>query len=175
MSQMRYAALRRFGWIAAIASTTTLCGIGVAAARPVARRAAAATLSTHNTKRGTVLAASNGHTLYMFTQDKGTTSECSGSCASVWLPLLTSGHAVAAKGSGVNSKLLGTTRRTNGQVQVTYHGHALYTYTHDKKPGQINGEGANQFGGRWYVLGTSGNPIKPKSGGSACNPVCQSY
>ena len=75
----------------------------------------------------------------------------------------------------MDSKLLGTTRRTNGKLQVTYNGHPLYRYSPDTKAGQINGEGADQFGGRWYIVGTNGKAIKPKSGGSVCNPLCPGY
>ena len=34
---------------------------------------------------------------------------------------------------------LGTTKRKDGTVQVTYAGHPLYTYVDDKKPGEANG------------------------------------
>jgi predicted lipoprotein with Yx(FWY)xxD motif len=138
------------------------------------------TVTTHHTKRGSDLAASNGHTLYMFTADKTGRSACSGTCTNTWLPLLSSGRPVAAKGSGVNAKLLGTIKRGRS-LQVTYNGHPLYLFKGDKQPGQITGEGANQFGGHWYIVNTSGSPVKPKAssggggGGNVCNPICQGY
>jgi len=142
--------------------------------------ATSTTVTTHQTKRGADLAAANGHTLYMFTADKPGKSACTGSCTKVWPPLLSSGRPLAAKGSGVNAKLLGTIKR--GRVlQVTYHGHPLYLFNRDKAPGQITGEGAKQFGGHWYIVNTSGNPVKPKAssggggGGNLCNPICQGY
>jgi predicted lipoprotein with Yx(FWY)xxD motif len=168
------AAIRRAGWIAVIAAGAGLSGIAAATAAPVARRAAATTVTTHHTKHGKVLAAANGHTLYMFAIDKAAKSSCYGSCAAVWPPLLTTGRPVAAKGSGVNSKLLGTTRRKDGKLEVTYNGHPLYRYAPDTKPGQTNGEGANQFHGRWWVLNTSGNAVKT-GGGKVCNPLCPGY
>jgi predicted lipoprotein with Yx(FWY)xxD motif len=143
----------------------------------VAALAKPTSVTTHQTKRGKVLAAANGHSLYLFTADGTSKSNCNGSCAATWKPLLTSGRPVATKGSGVNGSLLNTTRRANHTTQVTYHGHPLYTFVRDKSAGQINGEGANQFHGHWYLVNTSGNAVKPKSGGGGgvCNPLCQGY
>jgi predicted lipoprotein with Yx(FWY)xxD motif len=42
---------------------------------------------------------------------------------------------------------------------VTYNGHPLYYYAGDQKPGDIKGQGLNQFGAAWYVLGANGNKI----------------
>ena len=174
MSRAERAVLKRTGEIAAAAAVALASAIGVAAAATVAHSAAATSVTTHQTSRGKVLAASNGHTLYLFTHDSGTTSRCYGSCAKTWLPMLTTGRAVAAEGSGLNPSLVGTTRRTDGKLQVTFNGHPLYTYARDAKPGQINGEGANAFQGRWYIVSTSGNAIKPKSG-PVCDPLCPGY
>jgi predicted lipoprotein with Yx(FWY)xxD motif len=93
----------------------------------------------------------------------------------VWPPLLSTGRPGAMRGSGLNSKLLGTIRRTDGKTEVTYNGWPLYLYQPDRKPGDINGEGANQFGAPWYLLNTAGNIVKPKSGGGVCNPLCPGY
>ena len=170
MRRAEHGVVRRTGRFA-IAVTALLL---VAAAAAIA--ATGTGVTTHQTKRGKVLAAaSNGHTLYLFVHDSGKTSRCYGQCATFWPPLLTNGKPVAAKGSGVNAKLLGTTRRTNGKLQVTYNGHPVYLYKLDTKAGQITGEGANQFGGKWYILSTSGNAIKPKSSGGLCNPLCPGY
>ena len=142
-------------------------------ARP-ARNAAATVVGTSRAKIGVILVDSRGHTLYLFTG-----SRCSGGCAGVWSPLPATGSLQAAKGSGVSTSLLGRTRRSNGQDQVTYNHHALYLFSNDKRAGQLGGEGAHQFGGFWYAVGTRGNAIKPKKtnpgGGSVCNPLCPGY
>ena len=52
--------------------------------------------------------------------------------------------------------MLGTRKRRNGALQVTYNGHPLYEYAGDAKAGQTNGEGSNAFGGAWYVLSPAG-------------------
>jgi predicted lipoprotein with Yx(FWY)xxD motif len=132
----------------------------------IASAAGSTSVGTHNTKKGKVLASVHGYSLYMFQKDKrGGKSTCYGQCAKVWPPLLTTGKPGAIKGSGVNSRLLGTTKRTDGKLEVTYNGWPLYLYAPDRKPGDINGEGANQFGAPWYLLNTAGNLVK-----SQCPP-----
>lgn len=173
--QAERAVLPRAGSIGAVvtaAAAAAALAVTSAVAAPSAHPVGATTVSTHQTKRGKVLSAASGHALYLFAHDTGGKSSCYGSCAKAWPPLLTSGHPLAAKGSGVNAKLLGTTRRKDGKLQVSYNGHPLYLYTHDTAAGQIKGEGANQFGGHWYVVGASGNAVKPKM---LCNPLCPAY
>ncbi|HTX33271.1 MAG TPA: hypothetical protein VMD09_17965 [Solirubrobacteraceae bacterium] len=174
MSQLESAARASARWIAPFAAVTALFALGAGA---LAAMTKPTLVTTHQSKRGKVLAAANGHALYMFTADKTGRSNCSGSCANTWLPLLTSARPTGARNSGVNSKLLGTIKRSNRVLQVTYNGHPLYAFARDKTAGQINGEGANQFGGHWYVVNTNGNAVKPKSGGggTVCHPLCQSY
>jgi predicted lipoprotein with Yx(FWY)xxD motif len=106
---------------------------------------------------GRILVDSKGITLYDFVKDKGTTSACYGACAALWPPLTTKGKPVA--GPGVRKSLLGTTKRTDGTLEVTYGGHPLYYFVTDKKPGQTTGQGVNQFGGPWWVLSAAGKEI----------------
>ncbi|MFH8451334.1 hypothetical protein ACH4CD_19060 [Streptomyces fungicidicus] len=106
---------------------------------------------------GTILVDGKGHTLYLFEADKSTTSTCNGACASAWPPLLTSGAPTA--GGSAKSNLLGTSKRSDGKTQVTYHGHPVYGYAGDSKPGDTNGQALNQFGAEWYVLDTAGNKV----------------
>ena len=106
---------------------------------------------------GNAITTSSGHTLYLFRADKGSTSACYGSCATYWPPLLTNG---APRATGlVKASLLGTTKRKDGKLQVTYKGHPLYTYVGDSKPGQTAGEGSNASGAKWYALAPSGATI----------------
>jgi predicted lipoprotein with Yx(FWY)xxD motif len=107
-----------------------------------------------NPKLGTILADSKGFTLYDFHKDKGGKSACYGACASTWPPLTTSGAPQAM--SGVQGSKLGTTKRSDGTVQVTYAGHPLYTYAVDSKPGEAKGNDIDSFGAEWYALQPSG-------------------
>jgi predicted lipoprotein with Yx(FWY)xxD motif len=106
---------------------------------------------------GRILVDSHGRTLYLFAKDKKGMSSCYGVCAAYWPPLIASGkpHAV----NGAKASLLGTTRRTDGRLQVTYRHHPLYRYAADSSRGQTNGQGLNQSGGLWWVLSPAGNKI----------------
>jgi predicted lipoprotein with Yx(FWY)xxD motif len=119
--------------------------------------AATATVRAAPLKPGTALVDGNGRALYLFEKDTGTTSTCYDACANVWPPLLT--HATPVATSGAQAALLGTTQRSDGGQQVTYHGHPLYYYVGDKNPGDTNGQGLNQFGAAWYLLTPDGNKI----------------
>jgi predicted lipoprotein with Yx(FWY)xxD motif len=103
---------------------------------------------------GAVLVDADGFTVYDFHKDKGTVSSCYGACEGVWPPVLSEGDPQV--GEGAKAALLGTTKRKDGGVQVTYAGHPLYTYAADKKPGEANGQDIDSFGAEWYALQGSG-------------------
>jgi len=54
---------------------------------------------------------------------------------------------------------IGTIRRADGKRQVTYAKHPLYYFAGDRRPGDTNGQGLNQFGAKWYVVSPSGRKI----------------
>lgn len=116
-----------------------------------------ATVKITNSPLGRILVDSKGITLYDFPPDKGTVSVCYGACAALWPPLITNGKPIA--GPGVKASLLGTTRRSDGKLEVTYGGHPLYTFVSDRKPGQTTGQGVNQFGSPWWVISPAGKEI----------------
>jgi predicted lipoprotein with Yx(FWY)xxD motif len=151
------AATRAFALVALVSA---LGLSGFLAAGSIARSATGtnATLSLRKTKLGPVLVNSRGHTLYMFAKDRNGKSSCSGSCAGFWPPLLHRGKPTA--GPGVKASLLGTTRRSNGGVQVTYNKHPLYGFSLDKRAGQTNGEGQLAFGGKWYAVSARGTAVR---------------
>jgi predicted lipoprotein with Yx(FWY)xxD motif len=105
-------------------------------------------------KVGAVLVDAKGFTVYDFHKDKGTVSACYGACEGVWPPVTTAGSPTA--GEGATASKLGTTKRKDGTLQVTYAGHPLYTYAADKKPGEANGNDFSSFGGEWYALQGNG-------------------
>lgn len=78
------------------------------------------------------------------------------SCTRTWRPWLTDGAKVHA-GADVQQSLIGSVTRPDGTTQMTYGGHPLYFYAHNKHAVQANAQGA---GGVWYVVGTDGNIIK---------------
>jgi predicted lipoprotein with Yx(FWY)xxD motif len=113
---------------------------------------------------GTILVDSNGRTLYLFEKDSGTTSECSGACASAWPPLRANGKPTA--GSGVEASRVGTTTRSDGKPQVTYNGHPLYLFSGDRVAGDTNGQGSTAFGASWFALNPAGDAISGETSGS---------
>ncbi|MDR3577580.1 MAG: hypothetical protein P4L50_27260 [Anaerolineaceae bacterium] len=108
---------------------------------------------THSSKYGALLTDKSGHTLYLFTQDSGGTSNCTGSCAALWPPV--SGPVSAGK--GVNPALVGSIQRQDGSFQVTYGGHPLYEFVQDTKAGMLSGEGAQK---EFYLVSPTGSAIK---------------
>lgn len=117
----------------------------------------AATIAVKNLggEVGKVLVDSQGFTLYYFEKDKkGGKSACYGACAGGWPPLTTEG---APEGMGaVQASKLGTTKRKDGTMQVTYAGWPLYTYVADSSPGEANGTDVKAFGASWYPLHANG-------------------
>ncbi len=109
------------------------------------------------TKLGQILVDSQGRSLYLFKKDTGTASTCYSACAAIWPPLTVTAAPLAD--TGVMAAKLGTTRRTDGQTEVTYNGHPLYYYAADTRPGQTQGQDLNQFGGSWHVVAPTGTEI----------------
>jgi len=120
-------------------------------------------VGVHKGSLGRMLVDVRGRTLYLFEKDKNGKSACMGTCKSFWPPLLTKGKPHAA--AGVKAEWLGTTKRSDGGVQVTYRGHPLYRFSLDTKAGQTKGEGLNNFGAHWYAVSPQG--MKLTSGGTS--------
>ena len=128
-----------------------------------ASSAAAVTISAKTVPGvGSVLVDGQGRTLYLLTSEKGGKITCTASngCTEAWPEIvLASGTTAATAGSGVQSSLLGTVKDASGDLEVTYNGWPLYTFSGDSGPGVAKGEGISNFGGTWYVLNSSGNPV----------------
>src|SRR3954471_22998568 len=123
-----------------------------------------AAVKLQSSKLGQFLVDAQGHTLYLFERDDEGESYCTGACASVWPPFETESKPTGA--GGVAASALGTIKRDDGDVQVTYRGHPLYYYASDaSKAGNTKGEDVSQFGSSWYVVGTNGKPVEPDSAG----------
>lgn len=105
---------------------------------------------------GSILFDSEDQAIYLFTRESSDRSECYGACAEAWPPVLTEGEPKA--GRGAKGGLLGTTERRDGTTQVTYNGHPLYYYV-DDGPNQVLCQDVEEFGGIWYVVQPSGEPV----------------
>jgi predicted lipoprotein with Yx(FWY)xxD motif len=120
--------------------------------------AARSTLTAGPSSYGRVLFDGRGFALYAFTRDPRGKSVCTGACAKAWPPYVVKTRPKAA--SGVKARLLGTTRRADGRLQVTYAGHALYYYVGDRSKGQILCQNVTEFGGVWRVIRPSGTLVR---------------
>jgi predicted lipoprotein with Yx(FWY)xxD motif len=123
-----------------------------------ARTTGKTTVTLRQTSLGRILVNSHGKTLYLWAHDKSRRSTCYGACAAYWPPLITKGKPTAR--GGARQGLLGTTRRRDGRLQVTYHGHPLYRFSGDTSPGQTSGEGLTDFGGRWDPVSAAGLAVQ---------------
>ena len=119
---------------------------------------AAATVKAGSSSLGVILTDGTGRAVYLFEKDTGAASTCYGACAGLWPPVLTAGSPVT--GGGVTASLLGTAKRTDGTIQVTYAGHLLYYFAGDQKPGDITGEGSQTFGAGWDLVAPSGKKVE---------------
>jgi predicted lipoprotein with Yx(FWY)xxD motif len=111
-----------------------------------------------STSLGTILTDGRGFTLYAFEADMGTTSACSGACATAWPPVTATGTSPQL-GTGVSPSLVGQTTRADGTTQLTYAGHPVYLFVHDTAPGATSGQGVRAFGARWDVLTATGQEV----------------
>jgi len=99
-----------------------------------------------------VLVDAKGFTLYFFVPEEGTKVVCTGDCVTMWRPLMAPGtteprSVVPLPGA------IATVDRPDGGRQVTYDGWPLYTYSMDKAPGDVEGQGA---AGEWFVAMAAG-------------------
>jgi predicted lipoprotein with Yx(FWY)xxD motif len=149
---------RLIATVVVLVATTSLA-VGSGGASVTTRSAArGASVSTATSSLGRILVDGRGRTLYLFEKDRRGRSACSGTCATYWPPLRTTGKPIAVRGAA--RSLLGVTRRADGTSQVTYGGHPLYLFLLDTKPGQTKGQDLHDFGAAWYVVSPAGKKIE---------------
>jgi len=107
---------------------------------------------------GTMLFDDRGQAIYLFDVEKGDEPRCYGACAEAWPPVLTEGAPLA--GDGLDQRLVSTTERRDGSMQVTYGGHPLYLYAHEAR-GEVKCHDVFLNGGNWYVVQPDGKPAPP--------------
>jgi predicted lipoprotein with Yx(FWY)xxD motif len=113
---------------------------------------------------GKVLVNAKGFALYSPVQEKSGTIRCTGSCTSIWVPLIAKGKPSAAAGLQ-----LGTVMRPDGKTQVTFKGKPLYLFAEDSSPKSVTGNGvSDSFGGKsftWHVASPGKTTSTVSSGG----------
>jgi predicted lipoprotein with Yx(FWY)xxD motif len=140
---------------AVIAVVVTTSGASTKKTSPAV--AADAAISLKQTPLGGTLVDGAGRTLYLFAGDKPNVSTLSAAGQAVWPPFTANAKPQAL--NGAIAARIGAVAHTTGAAQITYNGHPLYYYVADTSPGQTRGQGLNQFGALWYVLGANGNAV----------------
>lgn len=110
-------------------------------------------ITTGDSEFGTMLFNDKRQAIYIWEIEESTKAECYGNCAELWPPVLTDGTPLAS--GSVSNELLGTTKRTDGSMQVTYNGHPLYYYAHEKA-GEVKCHNISTHGGLWWVIQPNG-------------------
>jgi predicted lipoprotein with Yx(FWY)xxD motif len=103
--------------------------------RRVAKQAENATLGR------TILTTTKGRTLYSLSAETGGRFICTGACLATWRPLL-----VPAGVKPTGPVKLGTIKRPEGKIQVSFKGRPLYSFSGDSKTGDVTGEGIKDVG-----------------------------
>jgi predicted lipoprotein with Yx(FWY)xxD motif len=117
--------------------------------------AAATTVALADSKYGKVLVDSNGMTLYVDEKDKPGAPACTGACLQAWPPV--PAPETLNAGAGLTGSMFGDVTLSDGTKQLTVNGSPLYTWTGDKKAGDVTGQDVNGF----YVVAASGDKYDP--------------
>ncbi|MGX1542203.1 SCO0930 family lipoprotein [Streptomyces adustus] len=105
---------------------------------------------------GDIVVDKNGMTVYRFLKDKAwpkSVSNCTGACLEKWPAV---GPVATNDTEGVVKKGLMSFTRPDGVKQQTVNCWPIYTFSGDKAPGDINGQGV---GGTWYAVSPDGKPV----------------
>ena len=137
--------------VALMAAATVGGAFGSSSAGTTVKAVTSAALHTK------IIVDARGFTLYHMTSEKKGSIGCTTACRKAWPPLLMTGSARPVGGAGLSAAKLGTVKRPDGGIQVTYNGYALYHYSGDKAAGKANGQGV---GGLWYALTPAGTVTK---------------
>ncbi len=121
-------------------------------------------------KLGSIVVNAKGLTLYHASKETAGKVVCTGDCAYFWFPVLVKPKQKIVLGKGIARAKVGTIKRPNGTLQVTYGKLPLYHYYLDRKPGQAKGQGFKDSAGTWYVVSTGGKVVTtPAPGGGGGN------
>src|ERR1700751_4117926 len=126
--------------------STRAAEVSVPAAGPVGGRThEPSAVRVARTAYGPALVDRRGFAVYLFTHDRSARSTCYSGCAAAWPPhLVARGPSQAARRAPAG--LVGSVRRADGRLQVTYAGHPLYHYVGDHRPGQVLCQAVPEFG-----------------------------
>jgi predicted lipoprotein with Yx(FWY)xxD motif len=118
-------------------------------------------IATAESQFGPALFDGKDQAIYYFEPERDSKPKCYGTCAKAWPPVLTDGEPEAT--GGARQRLLGTTARRDGSVQVTYAGRPLYYYANEG-PGELRCHNIFHEGGLWLAVQPDGAPVPHDSG-----------
>jgi predicted lipoprotein with Yx(FWY)xxD motif len=144
-------------------NSTTSSAASTPASQTSSSSSGAVVVKTASSSLGTILVDSQGMTLYHLSGEQNGKFICTSSaCLGVWHPLIA--PSSASPSGEVGS--LGTVKRPEGTVQVTYKGTPLYTFAQDKQAGETNGQGIKDVG-TWSVITTSASSTPSSTSSSS--------
>ena len=62
-------------------------------------------------------------------------------------------------GTFFGTSALSLVKRSDGKRQVMTDGHPLYFFKGDQYAGQLNGQGLDAFGAKWFIVSSSGKSV----------------
>ncbi|MCX5381581.1 SCO0930 family lipoprotein [Streptomyces sp. NBC_00091] len=109
-----------------------------------------------NPQLGNIIQNAEGWTLYRFDKDSAWPMKigCVDACTDAWKP---AEPVDKSQVSGIDAKLVGLVKRPDGSEQLTIDCWPVYTFTGDKAPGDVNGQGKQ---GLWWAVTDKGKKAK---------------
>ena len=148
--------------VAALAAAALIAAVVVHSNAEGARRPI---VKTTQAGGKTVLATRRGRTLYHLSGERRGHFICTTQlCLSLWKPLVV-GRGTKPTGA----RRLGTLKRPDGRLQVSYKGAPLYTFVEDRKPGDTKGDGFRDVG-VWHPAVVAGQNAGPAPAPSRYGP-----
>ena len=117
------------------------------------KKSTGAVIHVDGSEFGTMIYGPRNQAIYIFQRDSRNETNCYGECAAAWPPVITRGEPRAR--GGAKQSLVGTVKRRDGSLQVTYAGQPLYYYANEG-PGEVRCHNVNLNGGLWWVIGPDG-------------------
>jgi len=142
----------------ALCAAVALASIAAAATHHSSR---VVTTAKNSTLGETTLATTNGRTLYSLSAERNGRFICTNkACLAFWKPL-----RIAANITPAGAPHLGTIKRPDGGLQVTYKGGPLYAFAADNQRGDAKGEGFKDVG-VWHAAAVGSAAKQPAASSS---------
>jgi predicted lipoprotein with Yx(FWY)xxD motif len=103
---------------------------------------------------GQIIVSDAGISLYLYEPDgSNQTSQVPAGIRSNW-PAVVAADPAHVTLAGFDPSKLGVAQQPDGNKQLMYNGHLLYTFSGDASPGDANGQ---RLGGIWFTLSPTGD------------------